>query len=286
MPVPSSPRLPLASRLLMWAGILLVVAVANAVVEVMDAQRRGDVLALWEPLVWELSSVGVILACLPMLWWGCRRWPLHIDTWKRRLPLYLLASVGWSLLHVLGMMAVRKVTYLGLGTTYVDGSSWASRLLYEYLKDVRVFFSFVALEHFLSWFGRRRQGEAHLLAAPEDGPPVEPVQRPQNFLVRKLGKEFLVATEEVEYAQASGNYVNLRVRGCDYPLRMTMAALEERLDPSVFLRCHRSWLINRRHLRSIEPADGGEALLHMADGARVPCSRRQLPTLRQALGGR
>jgi len=30
---------------------------------------------------------------------------------------------------------------------------------------------------------------------------------------------------------------------------------------------------------------GGEALLHMADGATVPCSRGQLPLLRQALGG-
>jgi len=38
-------------------------------------------------------------------------------------------------------------------------------------------------------------------------------------------------------------------------------------------------------MRSIEPLDGGEALLHMADGAKVPCSRRQLPVLRQALGG-
>ena len=34
----------------------------------------------------------------------------------------------------------------------------------------------------------------------------------------------------------------------------------------------------------IELLDGGEALLHMADGAKVPCSRRQLPLLRQALG--
>ncbi|WP_240651091.1 LytTR family DNA-binding domain-containing protein, partial [Stenotrophomonas indicatrix] len=48
---------------------------------------------------------------------------------------------------------------------------------------------------------------------------------------------------------------------------------------------HRSWLVNRGQLRSIEPLDGGEALPHMADGARVPCSRRQLPLLRQALGG-
>ena len=200
------------------------------------------------------------------------------------MPLYLLASVGWSLLHVVGMMVLRHLAYVSLGYRYQDDAGWLERFAYEYLKDVRTFAMFVALEHFASWFGRRRQGEASLLAEPDVGPPVEPVERPQHFLVRKLGKEFLVATADVEYAQAAGNYVNLRVRGHDYPLRITMAVLEQRLDPGEFLRPHRSWLIHRGQLRSIEPLDGGEALLHMADGAKVPCSRRQLPLLRQALG--
>ncbi|KAG0773903.1 hypothetical protein G6F22_014494 [Rhizopus arrhizus] len=172
-----------------------------------------------------------------------------------------------------------------LGYRYQDDAGWLERFAYEYLKDVRTFALFVALEHLASWLGRRRQGEASLLAEPDVGVPVEPVERPQHFLVRKLGKEFLVATEDVEYAQAAGNYVNLHVRGHDYPLRITMAVLEQRLDPGVFLRPHRSWIINRRQLRTLEPLEGGEALLHMADGVKVPCSRRQLPQLRLALAG-
>lgn len=281
----SPPRWRTSTRVLAWAAILSVSAVSNALVEVMDAGRHGEALAVWEPLVWEFSSLAPVLLTLPLLWWGCRRWPLHADTWKRRLPLYLLASVGWSLLHVAVMMLLRKGMYAALGGHYEDTATWLQRIAYEYLKDVRTFALFVALEHLASWFGRRRQGEASLLAEPDVGPPVEPVERPHHFLVRKLGKEFLVATGDVEYAQAAGNYVNLRVRGHDYPLRITMAVLEERLDPGVFLRPHRSWLVNRGHLRSIEPLDGGEALLHMGDGAKVPCSRRQLPVLRQALGG-
>ena len=74
---------------------------------------------------------------------------------------------------------------------------------------------------------RRLQGEASLLAAPDDdAPPLEPVERPERFLVRKLGREFLVAAADIEWLQASGNYVNLRVRGRDYPLRSTIAAIE------------------------------------------------------------
>ncbi|HCL43954.1 MAG TPA: LytTR family transcriptional regulator, partial [Pseudomonas sp.] len=234
-----------STHLLVWATILSASAVTNALVEVMDASRRGADLGLWEPMIWEFSSLALILLTLPLLWWGCERWPLHADTWKRRLPLYLLASVGWSLLHVVGMMVLRHLAYASMGYRYQDDAGWLERLAYEYLKDIRTFAMFVALEHFASWFGRRRQGEASLLAEPDVGPPVEPVERPQHFLVRKLGKEFLVATADVEYAQAAGNYVNLRVRGHDYPLRITMAVLEQRLDPSEFLRPHRSWLIHR-----------------------------------------
>ena len=280
----TSPRWRPSTRWLVWAAILLATALANALVEVMDTQRRGGSLALWEPLVWELSSVGIIVLTLPVLWWGCQRWPLHADTWKRRLPLYLLASVAWSLVHVAGMMLLRQLAYASVGEHYQDGSAWPTRLLYEYLKDVRAFFTFVAIEHFFSWFGRRRQGEAHLLAAPEDAPPVEPVDRPERFLVRKLGRDFLVATADVEYAQAAGNYMNLHVRGHDYPLRSTLAALEARLDPARFVRIHRSYVLNLGFLVSIEPLDSGEARVHLADGSALPCSRRQLPVLRAALG--
>jgi len=46
----------------------------------------------------------------------------------------------------------------------------------------------------------------------------------------------------------------------------------------------RAHTANRDYLRAIEPTDSGEAILHMADGTGLPCSRRQLPIVRQALG--
>jgi DNA-binding LytR/AlgR family response regulator len=63
-----------------------------------------------------------------------------------------------------------------------------------------------------------------------------------------------------------------------------MAALEARLDPARFVRIHRSYVLNLGFLVSIEPLDSGEARAHLADGTALPCSRRQLPVLRAALG--
>lgn len=267
-----------------WAVLFLATAAANVLAKAMMAARDGLPSQWMAATIDEFSSALVSLLLLAVLIRAASRWPLHADTWRQRLAPYLLGAVGWWLLHVSAMVLLRKAVHAVLGSHYTFGD-WPAQWFYEFFKDIQTYALLVSAVHALAWFGRRRQGEATLLAAPDEGPPVEPVDRPDHFLVRKLGKEFLVATADVEYAQAAGNYVNLRVRGHDYPLRITMAVLEARLDPVLFLRSHRSWLVNRGQLRSIEPLDGGEALLHMADGAKVPCSRRQLPLLRQALGG-
>lgn len=267
-----------------WAVLFLGTAAANVLAKVMMAARDGVPPQWMAMTIDEFSSALVSLLLLALLIRAASRWPLHADTWRQRLVPYLLGAVAWWLLHVSAMVLLRKGAHSLFGSHYTFGD-WPAQWFYEFFKDIQTYALLVSAVHAVAWFGRRRQGEATLLAAPDEGPPVEPVDRPDHFLVRKLGKEFLVATADVEYAQAAGNYVNLRVRGHDYPLRITMAVLEARLDPVLFLRSHRSWLVNRDQLRSIEPLDGGEALLHMADGARVPCSRRQLPLLRLALGG-
>ena len=110
------------------------------------------------------------------------------------------------------------------------------------------------------------------------------MERPERFLVRKLGREFLIAAKDIEYLQASGNYVNLHLRGRDYPLRSTIAGVEERLDPARFQRVHRSYILNLDHLASIEPLDTGDARLHLADGSTLPCSRRYRAQLRGRVG--
>src|SRR3546814_4494547 len=95
-----------------------------------------------------------------------------------------------------------------------------------------------------------------------------------DLLVRKLGREFLVAASDIEWLQAAGNYVNLRVRGRDYPLRSTIAGIAAQLDPDRFVRIHRSYIVNLDTVASIEPLDSGDARVHLQDGTALPCSRR------------
>ena len=268
-----------------WALVFLLSAVANTAVALIDAGKDGEVLAAWQPALWEGSSAIASLLLLPAVFAFCARWPLHGDTWRRRLPLYLLASVAWSVLHVLGMVAIRKAGYLLAGDHY-GPDAWAAMFAYEYLKDVRTFALIVVFDHGYHWFWRRMQGEVRLLDPPDDVLPATTTERPERFLVRKLGREFLVAVDEVEWLQAAGNYVNLRVRGKDYPLRSTMAAIEDQLDPGRFARIHRSYIVNLDQVASIEPLDTGDARVHLKDGGVLPCSRRQRELLRGRIAPR
>lgn len=263
----------------MTAGVLGV-ATANSLVSWMDIRRDGKGFSAWEPVVWEFSSDLVLLALVPLLLAFERRFPLRIDTWRRSLPWHLLGVMGFWVVHVLGMVALRHLVYALAGSAY-DFGSWPRQMAYELLKDWRTYLLFLLVVNFYRFLLLRLQGEARLLAAPDTGPPVEAIERPERFLVRKLGAEFLVAARDIEWLEAAENYVNLHVRGRVYPLRSTMAAIQERLDPQRFVRVHRSYIVNLDCLEQIEPLESGDARLLLKDGSRIPCSRRYRPSLRQ-----
>jgi hypothetical protein len=262
-----------------WIAIVCIEAAANSVTVLIDIRNTGLDFADWEPVTWEWSSAATMLALVPALVAFTRRVPLHWDDWRRPLAWHVLASIVFCLLHVFGMVLIREVVYAWHGSEY-DFGAWPRQLAYEYLKDVRTYVAMVVMIEGYRFVRRRWQGEASLLGAPDEGPPVEPVERPERFLVRKLGREFLVAAGDIEWLQASGNYVNLRVRGHDYPLRSTMAAIEERLDPARFARIHRSFMVNLAQVASIEPLESGDARVEMRDGSRLPCSRRHRDALK------
>lgn len=262
-----------------WLGLTLVNAVANSITVLMDVRRAELTFADWEPAAWEVSSgLMFLLLVLPLVWFT-RRFPLHWDNLGQQLSRHLLGSVVFSMVHVAGMVGLRKLAYASQGMVY-DFGPLTLELTYEYLKDVRTYVGMVATIEIYRLVLRRMQGEATLLAEPDEGEAVEPTDRPERFLVRKLGREFLVAAGDIEWLQAAGNYVNLRVRGHDYPLRSTISGIEAKLDPARFVRIHRSYMVNLDLVTSIQPLESGEAKVQLKDGTELPCSRRYRDALR------
>lgn len=91
-------------------------------------------LAAWEPITWELSST-LVLGVLALL---VARFETLVPIGRRHsirhLPAHVLAAILFSLLHVSGMVALRKALYLLMGRTYVFGG--LVPLFYEMQKDL------------------------------------------------------------------------------------------------------------------------------------------------------
>lgn len=269
----------------LWIALFALAGIANVAIEWAETAREGELFHYVGAVIDQASSIAMSLLLLPWLLIACDRWPLRLENWPSRLLLYLLGSLCWTLIHVFGMVALRKIIHAGLGQSY-DYGPWLASLLYEYGKDVQTFFLIVTVAHGFAWYARQRQGEAHVLSAPDAGVPSVPeaaLGKPLRFVVRKLGREFLIATDDIEWLQASGNYVNLHLAKQVYPLRSTIGGVEAQLDAAHFVRVHRSHIVNLRFIQSIEPTDSGDARIHMKDGASIPCSRRYRSALRQEI---
>lgn len=83
----------------------------------------------------------------------------------------------------------------------------------------------------------------------------------------------LVRASEVDWVDAAGNYVRLNSNGATYLMRETMSSLEQRLDPEMFLRIHRSTIVNIERIREIRPLQHGEHLVILDGGQRLTLSR-------------
>ena len=261
-----------------WVAVLGAQVVFNTLVTWIDLGRGGAAVPLWRPLAWELTSTAIVALLIPAVVAWERRHPVRLDTLPGAIGWHLAGSLAYCLVHVLGMVGLRKLVYAAAGADY-QVASWASMLGYEYLKDVRSYFLILVALWSYRLVLLRLQGEARVLDPPE--PPAgqletaaPAVERPERFLVRKLRKEFLIAARDIDWLQAQGNYIGLRVNGHDYLLRSTLADFLDQLDPARFARVHRSWAINRDRIAEIEPLEGGDARLKMKDGSFVPCSRR------------
>lgn len=93
------------------------------------------------------------------------------------------------------------------------------------------------------------------------------------FAVKVDGQFLLLATSEIEWVEASGNYVQVHARGGAHTMRETMKHMETRLDPDRFVRIHRRAIVNVDHIALLEPWMHGEYVVVLKDGTRLMASR-------------
>lgn len=104
------------------------------------------------------------------------------------------------------------------------------------------------------------------------------------FWLPHRGELTRVATDRIDRVAAERDYVRLHVGSVSYLMRSPLQTLEGQLDAECFLRVHRSAIIRRDHVRSLQHDGAGAWSVVAQDGALVPIGRTYLARVRAVLG--
>jgi two-component system LytT family response regulator len=95
----------------------------------------------------------------------------------------------------------------------------------------------------------------------------------ERVLIRDGAQVHVLSVDRIDYVEAQDDYVCFAADGKQYLKDQTLAALEGQLDPSRFVRIHRSYLLNIERIARVELYAKDSRVAILRDGRRLPVSR-------------
>ena len=248
-----------AQAWLLGVGLIACIAVVNVLTLRHDAPRLG----ILGPAIWEGSSafVTMLIFAIPagVAVWTFRKKP----RWWRAAPVHLAAVVLYSVLHVSGFVALRKLAYLAfMGGPYQFGPL-STEFPYEFRKDLMAY-GLASIIYYLSLRRSAREAADHTqTAAPAP-----------TFDIRDGARLVRVPVSEILAVRSAGNYAEFVLADDRRPLmRSSLSALEADMARHGFLRTHRSWLVNPARVTGLRPGGSGDFAIELG-AVEAPLSRR------------
>jgi two-component system LytT family response regulator len=106
----------------------------------------------------------------------------------------------------------------------------------------------------------------------------------ERISVESRGQVRVVPVDKVDYITADGPYAELHVGDRVFAIRERMQMLEERLDPAVFFRIHRSAIIRLDRIDTLLRHPGGDYGVRLKNGTELSLSRGRRDELEQKMG--
>jgi two-component system, LytTR family, response regulator len=103
------------------------------------------------------------------------------------------------------------------------------------------------------------------------------------FWVSSRGEVYRVAASDIVWIEAERDYVRIHTGQRSYLYHESLASLEARLDPSSFIRVHRSAIVHRRRVRSFRRGSFSSLYAVLLDDTEVRVGRTYEPRIRAVL---
>jgi two-component system LytT family response regulator len=108
-------------------------------------------------------------------------------------------------------------------------------------------------------------------------------QYAERIVVKDGTKVSLIPVAKLDYAEALDDYVSLASEGKKHLKQQTISGLEMALDPNLFVRIHRSYLVNLERVVRIEPYGKDSKVAILTNAVRLPVSRTGYARLKKLL---
>jgi two-component system, LytTR family, response regulator len=93
------------------------------------------------------------------------------------------------------------------------------------------------------------------------------------IVFKSRGRIVFLPVSDIRWIGAEENYVRISTQNETHLLRETMARLEEKLNPEMFLRIHRSSIVNLQHVKEVRTETDGEYAVVLVNGEKLAMSR-------------
>jgi len=113
-----------------------------------------------------------------------------------------------------------------------------------------------------------------------------PGQFAERIVVKDGTRVTLIPCSKLDYAESQDDYVGLVSEGKKHLKQQTIASLEAALDPAMFVRIHRSYIVNLERVTRIEPYGKESRMAILASGVRLPVSKTGYARLKALLDER
>jgi two-component system LytT family response regulator len=108
----------------------------------------------------------------------------------------------------------------------------------------------------------------------------------KRFAIKTADKIYFVHIDEIDWIEAADYYVILHTGKKTHLIRETLTALESKLDPRVFMRIHRSTIVNISRIKELKQHYQGEYVVVLNDATNLRLSRSYRDSLTLLLDGR
>ncbi len=93
------------------------------------------------------------------------------------------------------------------------------------------------------------------------------------IIFKSRGRILFLPVSDIRWIGAEENYVRICTGTETHLLRETMSSMEQRLDPELFLRVHRSAIVNLHYVKEVRTETRGDFMVHLVNGQKLAMSR-------------